>query len=83
MADARYDLILYQAGVDIFAEDDLGLLSISKSGIKERDERVFRFAMAKGAAISFVIGGGYCKDISQTVDCNFNTFVIAKQLFDF
>lgn len=78
-----YDLILYQAGVDIYKEDHLGLLNITKNGIKTRDKMVFEFAKENGAAISFVIGGGYCKDISETVDCNYNTFVTAKSIFNF
>lgn len=81
LARDDYDLILYQAGVDIFEGDDLGLLNISQTGIMKRDERVFRFAKAMGASLSFAIGGGYCKDISQTVECNFNTFVVAKEVF--
>lgn len=83
LIDRDFDLILYQAGVDIYEEDHLGLLSISKDGIKKRDEFVFNFAQKNNIPISFVIGGGYCEQIEKTVECNFNTFDTAKNIFKF
>lgn len=80
---ADFDLILYQAGVDIYQEDQLGLLDISMEGISQRDQIVFEYSFKNSIPISFVIGGGYCQDIEKTVTCNFNTFVKAQDIYKF
>lgn len=59
---ARPDLIIYDAGVDVFADDPLGMLSISMAGIRARDELVLRTAVNRGTPIATVIGGGYDHD---------------------
>lgn len=56
------DLILYDAGVDVFADDPLGLLNISLDGIRARDRLVLEQARAAGVPIMTVIGGGYDRD---------------------
>jgi|TARA_B110000116_G_scaffold272435_1_gene297566 acetoin utilization deacetylase AcuC-like enzyme len=56
------DLILYDAGVDIYANDPLGLLNISLEGIRQRDHLVLTQACEAGVPIMTVIGGGYDKD---------------------
>ncbi len=56
------DLILYDAGVDVYAADGLGHLTISHSGIVERERIVLTTARKTGIPIATVIGGGYDKD---------------------
>lgn len=56
------DLILYDAGVDVYADDPLGLLNISLEGIRLRDHLVLKQARDAGVPIMTVIGGGYDKD---------------------
>tara|TARA_B100000809_G_scaffold251933_1_gene286040 strand:- start:5440 stop:6345 length:906 start_codon:yes stop_codon:yes gene_type:complete len=56
------DLILYDAGVDVYADDPLGLLNISLEGIRLRDHSVLKQARDAGVPIMTVIGGGYDKD---------------------
>jgi acetoin utilization deacetylase AcuC-like enzyme len=53
------DLILYDAGVDIFTGDPLGLLSISAEGISRREEIVLEICKDKNIPVATVIGGGY------------------------
>lgn len=55
----RPDLVLYDAGVDIFAGDPLGLLSISTKGIRKREEIVLTICKENNIPIATVIGGGY------------------------
>ncbi|EEX92891.1 histone deacetylase/AcuC/AphA family protein [Vibrio orientalis CIP 102891 = ATCC 33934] len=53
------DLILYDAGVDIHKDDELGYLSVSSEAIYKRDEFMFELAKRKQLPIACVVGGGY------------------------
>jgi acetoin utilization deacetylase AcuC-like enzyme len=54
--------VLYDAGVDIYEHDPLGLLNISNAGIRERDRLVLESCVTQGIAVATVIGGGYDRD---------------------
>ena len=56
------DLVIYDAGVDIYCNDPLGLLEVSIEGIRRRDATVLERIVAKGIPVATVIGGGYDKD---------------------
>ncbi|MCL7945427.1 histone deacetylase [Marinobacter sp. ATCH36] len=53
------DIVLYDAGVDVFQGDPLGKLNISESGIRERDYQVLSELKRHGIPVATVIGGGY------------------------
>jgi len=53
------DIIIYDAGVDIHQEDELGYLKVSTEGIYRRDRFMFELAKSKGLPIACVVGGGY------------------------
>lgn len=55
----RPDLILYDAGVDIHQDDELGYLQVSTEAIAQRDRFMFSLARTKGLPIACVVGGGY------------------------
>lgn len=58
------DLILYDAGVDIYQHDKLGRLKISEEGIRQRDAFVVEYcAVQMEIPVAAVIGGGYDKDV--------------------
>ncbi|CAN5277684.1 histone deacetylase [soil metagenome] len=59
----RPDIILFQAGVDIHADDRLGRLSLSDAGIAARDAAVATRARSLGIPLSSVMGGGYGDDV--------------------
>lgn len=59
------DLVLYDAGVDIHQDDDLGLLRISTAGVYQRDVFVFERCHALQIPVAAVIGGGYQREISK------------------
>jgi acetoin utilization deacetylase AcuC-like enzyme len=61
--DHAPDLILYQAGVDPFAEDRLGRLSLSLHGLAERERLVAGLAKRRGLPIATTVGGGYGDDV--------------------
>jgi acetoin utilization deacetylase AcuC-like enzyme len=56
------DFILYDAGVDIYEGDPLGLIGITESGITEREKRVLAICKDKNIPVATVIGGGYDDD---------------------
>ncbi|MCW8335779.1 histone deacetylase family protein [Vibrio paucivorans] len=53
------DLILYDAGVDIHQDDELGYFNVSTRGIYQRDKFMFQLAKDKQLPIACVVGGGY------------------------
>ena len=59
----RPGLILYQAGVDVHADDKLGRLALTDQGIKARDAMVAGRARRRGIPLASVMGGGYGDDV--------------------
>jgi acetoin utilization deacetylase AcuC-like enzyme len=57
------DLILYQGGVDPFADDRLGRLALSDEGLARRDRLVADLALARRVPIASTVGGGYGDDV--------------------
>ncbi|MBN1897484.1 MAG: histone deacetylase [Spirochaetes bacterium] len=61
------DLIIYNAGTDIFKDDPLGHMNITTQGIIQRDEMVFRQALKRKIPILMVLSGGYTKQSSLII----------------
>ncbi|MGB3609188.1 MAG: histone deacetylase [Cellvibrio sp.] len=55
-------LVIYDAGVDIYEHDPLGLLNISLNGIREREYLVLQMCRQRSVPVATVIGGGYDRD---------------------
>lgn len=75
----RPDLILYQAGVDVHQADELGYLSLSDAGVRQRDAMVFDCAISHGLPIAAVPGGGYRRDWRQLIPLHLSLFEEAKK----
>lgn len=58
----RPALILYQAGVDPYAGDRLGRLSLTREGLVARERLVARLALERGLPLASTVGGGYGAD---------------------
>ena len=56
------DLVLYDAGVDVYTGDPLGRLAVSLTGLAERERRVLTLCRDHGVPVATVIGGGYDDD---------------------
>ncbi len=67
------DFVFYQAGVDPFERDRLGKLKLTLAGLRERDEYVLGQCRALGIPVATTMGGGYAKDIHETVEAHANT----------
>jgi acetoin utilization deacetylase AcuC-like enzyme len=79
-AHARFpdpDLVLYVAGADPWEGDRLGRLSLTKDGLRARDERVFAHARRHATPIAMTLAGGYAPDVSDTVDIHAATVAAA------
>ena len=79
--DARFkaNCLIFLAGADPHEDDRLGRLSISKNGMRLRDEMVFEYALGRQLPIAFSMAGGYGKEIESTVDIHFQTIKTALQ----
>lgn len=55
------ELVIYNAGTDVLSGDMLGGMDITAQGIMERDEIVFRLAVARNIPILMLLSGGYTK----------------------
>lgn len=56
------DLIIYNAGTDIFQNDPLGSMNVTKEAIIERDLFVFSLAKKENIPLCMVLSGGYSKE---------------------
>jgi acetoin utilization deacetylase AcuC-like enzyme len=77
--DFRPELLFYVGGADPFCEDQLGGLSLTKNGLKERDRRVFEEARRRGVPVATALAGGYAKHVEDTVRIHVNTILAARE----
>jgi acetoin utilization deacetylase AcuC-like enzyme len=76
------DLLCYIAGADPYREDQLGGLSLTIEGLKQRDELVFRVARARNIPVMVTFAGGYAQNVEDTVTIHCNTVLAAREVFD-
>lgn len=62
------DILLYDAGVDVYGGDRLGRLDLTREGIARRDRYVIKEALAREISVATVIGGGYDRDLRELSD---------------
>ena len=75
------ELICYVAGADPYREDQLGGLSLTIEGLKERDALVFRIAKGERIPVMVTLAGGYAHKLEDTITIHCNTVVAAKEIF--
>lgn len=63
----RPELVLYQAGADPFADDQLGGLALSFDGLAARDGMVIDGCVERGIPVVTTLGGGYARRVEDTV----------------
>ena len=77
MTGKNFDLIFFQAGVDGLASDALGLLNLSREGMRERNKRVFEWRKRLDLPLLIFMGGGYANPIDDTVNAFCDLFLDA------
>jgi acetoin utilization deacetylase AcuC-like enzyme len=70
------ELVIYNAGVDVYEGDKLGRLAVSADGVRERDERVRDLARAHGVPVVVTMGGGYAPDVERIVALHLQTVAV-------
>lgn len=73
------ELVLYDAGVDVHADDRLGHLGLTTPGLRARDRWVIDCVRTGGIALAGVIGGGYDRDLDALVERHAQLFIAASE----
>lgn len=81
LADAKLDVLLFQAGADPYFEDPYSPLKLDHDDLLARDRRVFEFTKKHRLPVSWVLAGGYTSDIRKVVRVHLNTFVAYKEVY--
>jgi acetoin utilization deacetylase AcuC-like enzyme len=72
---------MYVAGADPYKEDRIGGLSLTKEGLRKRDEFIYNQAISYAVPIAVVLAGGYAYREEDTVDIHYNTIISGLRLF--
>jgi acetoin utilization deacetylase AcuC-like enzyme len=80
-AEFKPDLVLYQAGADPYEGDQLGNLSLSIAGLKQRDAYLFGLCRDNQVPVAVTLGGGYAYKTDDTVEIHYNTCLAAQEVF--
>jgi len=73
------ELLVYVAGADPYCQDQLGGLSLSLEGLRQRDRLVIGGALQKHIPVAIVLAGGYAMNVEDTVTIHANTAQMAKE----
>src|ERR1035438_3062720 len=76
------ELLIYVAGADPYCEDQLGGLSLSFEGLRERDRLVIWTALHSHIPVAIVLAGGYAVNVQDTVTIHANTARVAKEVLE-
>lgn len=74
------ELVLYQAGADPYADDLLGGLKLTLAGLEVRDRMVLEGSGRRGIPAVVTLGGGYAKQLEDTVRIHAATCRVALAL---
>jgi acetoin utilization deacetylase AcuC-like enzyme len=76
--DFQPDVVFYLAGADPYEKDQLGGLTLTLRGLKERDAIVIGAARRLKIPIVILLAGGYAIDVADTVAIHLNTLKVAQ-----
>ena len=79
--DFTPDIVLYDAGVDVFSGDQLGNLNLTLEGILKRDCAVLEYFKNRNTPIATVIGGGYSPCDTDIARRHLSIFRAATDVF--
>ncbi len=74
------EILFYVGGADPYCEDQLGGLSLTKAGLKQRDRSVFEEARRRGTPVATTLAGGYARRVEDTVRIHVNTILAASEV---
>jgi len=73
------NMVFYLAGADPYREDQLGGLSLTMEGLKQRDRVVFETGLRSSVPIAVTLAGGYARNTDDTVAIHRNTVKAARE----
>ncbi|HBC3960033.1 histone deacetylase [Vibrio parahaemolyticus] len=79
----RPDMVIYDAGVDIHQDDELGYFDVSTQAIFERDRFLFQLMKNRGIPVAAVVGGGYRTNHADLVPIHMQLIKAATEVFAF
>jgi Deacetylases, including yeast histone deacetylase and acetoin utilization protein len=82
IAKFQPDILMYVAGADPYREDQLGGLSLSMEGLRQRDLLVMTTALRRKIPVVVTLAGGYARRLSDTVAIHANTAHAALAAFE-
>src|SRR5882672_2228693 len=74
------DILFYVGGADPYCEDQLGGLSLTKAGLKQRDRSVFEEARRRKIPVATTLAGGYARRVEDTIQIHVNTILAAQEV---
>ncbi len=74
------EILFYVGGADPYSEDQLGGLSLTKEGLKQRDRQVFEEARCRRIPVATTLAGGYARRVEDTVRIHVNTILAALEV---
>lgn len=80
LGEFQPDILFYVGGADPYCEDQLGGLSLTKEGLKQRDRQVFDEARRRGIPVATTLAGGYARRLEDTIRIHVNTILAAREV---
>ena len=77
----RPDMVIYDAGVDIHTDDELGYFNVSTEGIFERDRFLMQLMKDRDIPVAAVIGGGYRSEHADLVPIHMQLIDAAERVY--
>ncbi|BED88682.1 histone deacetylase [Pseudoalteromonas sp. MM1] len=75
------DIILYNAGADIYEKDELGLFNVSLEGVYNRDFYILNYCKNNNIPLMCALGGGYQRNVESLINVHKQLFKAAIDLF--
>jgi acetoin utilization deacetylase AcuC-like enzyme len=81
LSEFQPGLIFFLAGADPHHGDRFGRLRLTRDGLRRRDEDVLRACRDAAIPVAITMGGGYGKNLDDTVEAHCNTIRAARDIF--
>jgi len=75
------ELVVYVAGADPYADDQLGSLGLSIDGLRRRDAMIAGLCRARDLPLMVVLAGGYAHNVDDTVAIHLGTLTEVRRLW--
>jgi acetoin utilization deacetylase AcuC-like enzyme len=79
--EARPELVMYLAGVDVVEGDRYGRLAMTRTGLFERDRYVVETVKGMGLPLTLLLAGGYARTPRETADLHAMSHRAARDVY--